>query len=118
MLLEPRVLPDGWFVSERSIEHPSASLVPRPCEREIAIAAVHTRRCEIDRRDVEAHEHVDGGARPVAELIDLIVEREARWQRRRRRMHAIFDAQRHRLVPWVSVEVGADERAVLRPVVE
>src|ERR1700736_5582295 len=41
MLLEPGVLPDGWLVAERSIEHSSLPVGSRPCQREIVIQSVH-----------------------------------------------------------------------------
>ena len=72
----------------------------------------------LDRRRIEIQQHVDVRSRPAAELIDLIRDLEGGRQPRCRRVARVLDAERHRLMPGMAVEIRADERTVLRPTVE
>src|SRR5205814_6286983 len=110
LALKSRVAPGLRKVPERIVVGAARAVRLRPCERIVA------RRADGFRVQPQQHMH----ARPwiVAERVELLHHREAAAETRGRRMRLILDDHAGALRARMLLEIGADELAVLRPLVQ
>ena len=115
---EARVGPHLLAMPERRVEHAPLVQGVGPGQAEVAVGALDALLRHVGARGVEAQQHLDLAAVPVAELVDLVGQLEARAQVRGRGVLRVLDLDRHLLVPGMPVEVPADQLAVRRVFVE
>src|SRR4030095_16332070 len=79
---------------------------------------MHCRFVEIDRTGVETQQDMHAAAGEVFELVNLIRDLERFCEVMSRRVTLVFDVDGHLLMPWVLIEVSADQVAILGPLIK
>ena len=110
LTLKSRVTPGFREVAERIVVRPARTIGLRPGQRVVA------RRS--DRRGVETQENLDAWTWIIPEGVELFVDREPAAEAGGRRVSFILHHHPGGLRPGMLLEIGADEQAVLRPVVK
>src|SRR5262245_60239540 len=105
-------------MAERRVEHATATVGACPGERPSPGMPMHVGAGEIDRGGIETQQHTRAGCVEIANLIDLVGNGNRRAEERYQRIGAIRHLDDNGLVPWVLVEITADELSIFRPPVE
>ena len=79
---EALVVPGGFVVTEREVEHATIAVLALPGERVLAVGSASLRR--VDRGEVEAQDDFEWLRREVLELVDLVRDLEVRSNARTR----------------------------------
>src|SRR5882672_3394511 len=99
-------------------EHASTAIGAGPGQRPAIRMPVDEVAGEIDRGRVEAQQDVRAADIEIANLMDLIRERERRTDGCDQRVGSIRNLDAQGLVPRVLIEIAADEFAVFGPLIE
>src|SRR5262245_54732067 len=116
MLLEARIFPDLLSVPQGGIEDTAIAFHPRPGNGIVPVFPFPLGG--IDGSIVDAQDDMLVVPRPIAELIDLILDLRIFGKRPHTRKIRILDAQADLLEPRVAVEVASDHLAVRVPLVK
>ncbi len=98
-----RVAPDLEAMAERRVEDPAPTAHAPPSQRIITIPTLAFG--DVDRRRIQAQEHVNILACPATELIDLIGHLERGPEVLHRGVSRVLDPDPDSLVPRVPIEV-------------
>src|SRR5262245_41235525 len=79
---------------------------------------MHAGPAKVHRTLVKAQEHMRSTMVEVADLVDLVLDSKGISEKGRQWIAGINDLHRHGLMPWMPIEVAADQIEVTGPAVE
>src|SRR5882762_11695553 len=110
--LEPRIPPHPLLMAKGGVEHASTAIGAGPGQRPAIRMPVDEVAGEIDRGRVEAQQYMRAADIEIANLIDLVRERDRRTDGCDHRVGPIRNVDAHGLVPRMLIEIASNELAV------